>query len=381
MTLTSFVTKSAFRNKRRSFLTVFSIAFSLLLLTFMLTVWKSFYVDKGAPDSALRIMTRHRVSLANFLPAYYRQKIRTIPGVVHIVPMTWFGGKYKDDKPENFFAQFATDPAEYMAVAADKQMPADQLAAWQHDRAGAICDRELAAKHGWKIGDRITLQGNIFPTNLDLTLRGIYTIDPPQSNLYFDQEYLSQSVDWFKDTAGFYFIRVDSAESMPRVARAIDDMFHNTPAPTKSESEQAFKLDFIATLGNVKAFILSICGAVVFTMLLVCANTMAMSIRERTREVALLRTLGFTRQRILSLLLGESVAISILGGVVGLLLAAMMLQALVRPGIALPATLKLSLPTALIVMFVALLVGVVSGLIPSWRASHVKIVDGLRYIG
>jgi len=381
MTLTSFVTKSAFRNKRRSFLTVFSIAFSLLLLTFMLTVWKSFYVDKGAPDSALRIMTRHRVSLANFLPAYYRQKIRTIPGVVHVVPMTWFGGKYKDDKPENYFAQFATDPAEYMAVAADKQMPADQLAAWQHDRAGAICDRELAAKHGWKIGDRITLQGNIFPTNLDLTLRGIYTIDPPQSNLYFDQEYLSQSVDWFKDTAGFYFIRVDSAESMPRVARAIDDLFHNTPAPTKSESEQAFKLDFIATLGNVKAFILSICGAVVFTMLLVCANTMAMSIRERTREVALLRTLGFTRQRILSLLLGESVAISILGGIVGLLLAALLLHALVRPGIALPATLKLSFSTALIVMFVALLVGVVSGLIPSWRASHVKIVDGLRYIG
>ena len=381
MTLTSFVTKSAFRNKRRSFLTVFSIAFSLLLLTFMLTVWKSFYVDKGAPDSALRIMTRHRVSLANFLPAYYRQKIRTIPGVVHVVPMTWFGGKYKDDKPENYFAQFATDPAEYMAVAADKQMPADQLAAWQHDRAGAICDSELAAKHGWKIGDRITLQGNIFPTNLDLPLRGIYTIDPPQSNLYFDQEYLSQSVDWFKDTAGFYFIRVDSAESMPRVARAIDDLFHNTPAPTKSESEQAFKLDFIATLGNVKAFILSICGAVVFTMLLVCANTMAMSIRERTREVALLRTLGFTRQRILSLLLGESVAISILGGIVGLLLAALLLHALVRPGIALPATLKLSFSTALIVMFVALLVGVVSGLIPSWRASHVKIVDGLRYIG
>jgi len=381
MTLTSFVTKSVFRNKRRTFLTVVGIAFSFLLLSFMLTVWKSFYVDKGAPDSALRIMTRHRVSLANFLPAYYRQKIRTIPGVVHIVPMTWFGGKYKDDKPENYFAQFATDPAEYMEVAADKQMPADQIAAWQHDRAGAICDRELAARHGWKIGDRITLQGNIFPTNLDLTLRGIYTIDPPNSALYFDQEYLSQSVDWFKDTAGFYFTRVDSPESMSRVARAVDDEFHNTPTPTKSESEQAFKLDFIATLGNVKAFILGICGAVVFMMLLVCANTMAMSIRERTREVALLRTLGFTRQRVLSLLLGESITISMLGGVVGLLLAFGLLHALVRPGIALPATLKLSLPTALVVMLVALLVGVVSGAFPSWRASHVKIVDGLRHIG
>jgi putative ABC transport system permease protein len=381
MTLTTFVTKSAFRNKRRSFFTVVSIAFSLLLLTFMLTLWKGFYVDKGAPDSALRIMTRHRVSLANFLPAYYRQKIRTIPGVTQVVPMTWFGGKYKDDKPANFFAQFATDPSEYMLVAADKQMPADQLAAWQHDRAGCIVDSVLAERHHWKIGDHIHLQGSIFPTDLDLTLRGIYTIDPPSSNLYFDQEYLSQSVGWFKDTAGFYFVRTDSAASMPQVAHAIDDEFHNTPTPTKSESEQAFKLDFIATLGNVKAFILSICGAVVFTTLLVCANTMAMSIRERTREVAVLRTLGFTRQSILSLLLGESMTISILGGIVGLTLAALAMKALVRPGIALPTQLVLSKLTVVVVMLVAAVVGLVSGLIPSYRASHVGIVDGLRHIG
>ena len=120
MTLSSFVAKSAFRNRRRSLLTVASIAFSLLLLCIMLCVWRSFYIDKGAPDSALRIMTRHKVSLANFLPIYYREKIRSVPGVVHVVPMTWFGGKYKDDKPENFFAQFATDPDEYFEVAADK---------------------------------------------------------------------------------------------------------------------------------------------------------------------------------------------------------------------------------------------------------------------
>ena len=381
MTLTTFVAKSAFRNKRRSLLTVVSLAFSLLLLTFMLTLWKGFYVDKGAPDSALRIMTRHRVSLANFLPAYYRQKIRAIPGVVHVAPMTWFGGKYKDDKPENFFAQFATDPAEYMEVAADKQMPADQLAAWQHDRTGAICDAGLARKHGWKIGDHITLQGTIFPTSLDLTLRGIYTIDPPQNNLYFDQEYLSQSVGWFKDTAGFYFIRVDSPESVPRVSREIDDQFHNSPAPTKSESEKAFLLDFIATLGNVKAFILSICAAVVFTTLLVCANTMAMSIRERTREVAVLRTLGFTRRKILSLLLGESLALALFGGVLGLFLAAVGLRLLVRPGVALPTALHLSVATAAVVMVVAALVGLASGLFPSWRASQIKIVEGLRHIG
>jgi putative ABC transport system permease protein len=381
MTFPRFVAKSAFRNKRRSLLTVASIAFSLLLLCIMLCVWRSFYIDKGAPDSALRIMTRHKVSLANFLPIYYRDKIRSIPGVVHVVPMTWFGGKYKDDKPENYFAQFATDPDEYFEVAADKVMPAEQLAAWKRDRAGCVVDAQLAKKHHWKIGDHIILQGTIFPTNLDLTLRGIYTIDPPNSALYFNAKYLEESVDWFKDTAGFYFTRVDTPEDMPRAAHAIDEMFHGTPVPTKSESEQAFKLDFIATLGSVKVFILSICGAVLFTTLLVCANTMAMSIRERTREVAVLRTLGFTRGTILKLLLSESVAISLIGGLVGVTLATGGILFMARPGIGLPVSMHMTPATALVVMAVAFLVGLVSGLIPSYRASNLGIVDALRYIG
>jgi putative ABC transport system permease protein len=381
VTLARFVTKSAFRNKRRSLLTVASIAFSLLLLCIMLTVWRSFYIDKGAPDSALRIMTRHKVSLANFLPIYYRDKMRTIPGVVHVVPMTWFGGKYKDDRPENFFGQLATDPDEYFDVAADKIMPPDQLEAWKKDRAGCVVDVDLAKKHNWKIGDRIILQGTIFPTNLELTLRGIYTIDPPQSNLYFHTKYLEESVPWFKDSAGFYFTRVDTPENMPKAARGIDDMFHNAPAPTKSESEQAFRLDFIATLGNVRAFILSICGAVVFTTLLVCANTMAMSIRERTREVAVLRTLGFTRESILKLLLSESIAISLIGGAVGIFLGTLVIKAMSRPGIGMPVSMHMTLATAGVVMLVAGLVGLVSGLIPSYRASNLGIVDALRYIG
>ena len=381
MTITAFVAKSAFRNKRRSLLTVASIAFSLLLLCIMLCVWRSFYIDKGAPDSALRIMTRHKVSLANFLPIYYRDKIRTIPGVVHVVPMTWFGGTYKDNKPENFFAQFATDPDEYFDVAADKIMPADQLAAWKRDRAGCVADADLAGKHHWKIGDHIILQGTIFPANLDLTLRGTYTIDPPTSGLFFHAKYLEESVDWFKDSAGFYMTRVDTAEHMPQAARAIDDMFHSTPVPTKSESEQAFKLDWINTLGSVKAFILSICGAVVFTTLLVCANTMAMSIRERTREVAVLRTLGFTQGNILRLLLSEAISISLMGGTVGVLLGTVIIKMLSRPGIGMPVSMHMTPLTALVVMLVAALVGLVSGVVPSYRASNLGIVDALRYIG
>lgn len=382
MTLAQFVTKNAFRNRRRSFLTTISITFSLLLLSILMAVWRGFYIDQGAPDSALRIMTRHRVSLAFFLPGYYRDKIRGVPGVVHVVPMTWFGGKYKDERPENFFAQFATDPSEYMEVAADKVVSGDQVKAWQKDRTGCMVDQALAAKHGWKIGDRVVLLGNIFPTNLELTIRAVYAIDPPNNSLYFHTKYLEESVPWFKDRAGFYFTRVDSPASVPQVSSTIDDMFHNSPEPTKSEGEKAFQLDFIASLGNVKAFILGICGAVVFTILIVSANTVAMSIRERTREVALLRTLGFTRQRILSLYLAESVTLALIGGLGGVALAAALMFLIGKsplPG--LPASMKVTFPIAFVALLVAAIVGLVSAALPAYNASRTNIVDGLRHIG
>ena len=382
MTFTRFVARSAFRNRLRSLLTLASIAFSLLLLSVMLTLWRSFYIDKGAPDSALRIMTRHKVSLANFLPIYYRDKIRTVPGVVHVVPMTWFGGKYIDDTPKNFFAQFATDPEEYFDVAADKIMPPEQVAAWKKDRAGCVVDADLARKHNWKIGDRITLQGTIFPTNLELTLRGIYTIYPPSSNLYFHAKNLEESVPWFKDSAGFYFTRVDTAQNMPDAARAIDAMFHSTPVPTKSESEQAFRLDFIATLGNVKMFILSICGAVVFTMLLVCANTMAMSIRERTREVAVLKTLGFTRKTVLALFVGEAVIVAVIAGLIGVGLGSGLMYLVGHnPQAGFFQGIRVNWITMMAAITLAGLVGLVAAMLPSYNASRVDIVEGLRYIG
>src|ERR1700678_1453047 len=147
MTLTRFVSKSAFRNKRRSILTVLSITFSLLLLTLMMTIWHSFYVDKGSTLSAQRLITRHRVSLTQNMPICYREKMRTVPGVIAVAPTQWFGGLYKDDKPENFFAQFGTDPDEFPKVYPEMQIPPDQLAAWQRDRAGVIVNDELAQLH------------------------------------------------------------------------------------------------------------------------------------------------------------------------------------------------------------------------------------------
>src|ERR1700722_20095220 len=174
MTFTGFIVRNAFRNKRRSLLTMLSISFSLLLLTMMMSIWRTFYIDKGPPNAVKTIITRDRVSLAFFLPAYYRDKIRSVPGVLAVAPMTWFGGRYIDDRPEHFFAQLATDPDEYLKVASDKIVPPDQLKAWQQDRAGALVDVTLAKKYGWKLGDRITLQGTIFEVNPEFTQRALH---------------------------------------------------------------------------------------------------------------------------------------------------------------------------------------------------------------
>ena len=384
MTLNRFVRKNAFRNKRRSILTVLSIAFSLLLLSFLMSVWRAFYMDQGSAESAERLVTRHKVSLANFLPGYYRAKIRTIPGVVHVVPLAWFQGIYKDQKPENFFARFGTDPDEFFDTYKELSIPSDQLEAWKKDRAGAVADVALAKKYGWKIGDRIVIQGDIYPIRLELTLRGLFTSTEPNNALYFNWKYVEEGVAFAKDKAGLFTILVDSPQDVNRVAVAIDQMFANAPEPTKTETEKSFQLSFISMLGNVKAFILVISLAAVFTILLVSGNTMAMSIRERTREVAVLKTLGFRRQTILGLFIGEAVTIALIGGIVGSVVAFPLLWGLSHApqmgGLFLVAVREWRY-VAPVSWAVAAVAGFLSAAIPAYAASRTGIVDGLRHIG
>ena len=382
MTLTRFVTKNAFRNKRRSILTVLSIAFSLLLLTLMMTIWHAFYLDQGSAESNERLVVRHRVSLTFTLPMYYRDKIRAVPGVVGVVPVSWFGGIYKDQKPENFFARFGTDPDEFFKVFRDIKMPEDEIKAWQRDRQGVIVDDYLANKYGWKLGDRIVIQGDIYPVNLELYIRGIFHTDPDNKSVYFNSKYVEEAVPFFMGQAGTFSILADSPSDVSKVASAVDDMFHNSPQPTKTESEKAFGLEFVAMLGNVKAFILSICSAVVFATLLVSANTMAMSIRERTREVAVLKTLGFTRRGVLGLFVSEAVALSLAGGLIGATLGWLAIYGITHskqfvsffPMVVTPEIWVVALLTSGVV-------GLLSAALPSYHASQVNIVDGLRHIG
>lgn len=382
MTLSRFATRNVFRNRRRSALTVLSIAFSLLLLTLLMSVYRGFYLNQGSNQSNLRLVTRHKVSLVFFLPSYYREKIRTIPGVVHVSPWNWFGGIYKDQKPENFFAQFAVDPNEIFQVLTDNKIAPDQLQAFERDRAGAAVSRSLAQKHGWKIGDRVILKGTIYPITPELTIRAIY--DPPDNfdAMFFSTEYIDQALPRAKGKDGTFYTLVDSPEHVTSVSRAIDAMFENSPQPTKTETEKAFGLSFVAQLGNVKLFILSICSAVVFAILLVSANTMAMTIRERTREVAVLKTLGFTRATILWLYVGEAATISLLGGLLGAAGATLLLIAVANtPNGTFFTGFKVTGPTFVVALAVAALVGVLSALFPAYQASRRNIVDGLRHIG
>jgi putative ABC transport system permease protein len=381
MTLTRFVTKNAFRNKRRSILTVLSIAFSLLLLTFMMTLWHSFALDDGSAESSQRLVVRHKVSLTFSLPGFYREKIRAVPGVVAVVPNSWFQGIFRDQKPENFFPRFGTDPDEFFKVYRDIKIPEDQLKAWQRDRQGAVVSDSLAGKYGWKLGDKIVIVGDIYPVTLELYVRGIYHGDPDPKSLYFNAKYVEEAVSWFKGQAGTFDILADSPAHVSTISAAVDDMFHNSPQPTKTESEKAFGLEFVAMMGNVKAFILSICSAVLFATLLVSANTIAMSIRERTREVAVLKTLGFTRRGVLGLFVSEAVALAIIGGIIGSSLAFGMVYAFSHAPQMTFFPLKMTLPIWAGSLLISALVGLLSAALPSYHASQIKIVDGLRHIG
>jgi putative ABC transport system permease protein len=381
MTLTRFVTKNAFRNKRRSTLTVLSIAVSLLLLTFMMTIWHAFALNDGSAESAQRLVVRHRVSLTFTLPGFYREKIRAIPGVLAVVPVSWFGGIYKDAKPENFFARFGTDPDEFFKVFRDMQLPDDQIKAWQRDRQGIIVDDTLATKYGWKLGDRIVIVGDIYPVTLELNVRGIFHSNPDNKSAYFNAKYVEEAVPFFKGQAGTFSILAATPGDVSKVASAIDDMFRNSPQPTKAESEKAFGLEFVAMLGNVKAFILIICSAVVFTTLLVSANTIAMSIRERTREVAVLKTLGFTKRGVLGLFVSEAVALALAGGVLGASLGGVLIFGF---GHLMQLTffpLRMTPEIWGIAILTSGVVGLLSSALPSYTASQINIVNGLRHIG
>lgn len=377
--------KNTLRNRRRTVLTISSIAVSLCLLGVLIAIYHALFYHQTTPGQALRLIVRHKVSLAQAFPSAYEAKIRRIPGVQAVSPWNWYGGTYKDQQPQNFFARFGVDPVQFLKLRTQLIMPEEERKAFVRERTACIVSKDLAKRLNFHLGERITLEGDIYPGKLDLIVRGIFDDPDARDSLFFNMEYLRQSLPlarrgWDSTVA----VLADSPEDVPRIAKAIDATFANSIPATKTESEQQFTLSFVSFIGNIKLFLLSICAAVTFTILLVSGNTMAMSVRERIKEVGVLKTLGFTKEGILGIIVSEAVAIALIGGILGLIFAEIVI-ALVS-GIAeiyMPALQGLAVQpvTALIALAIAAFIGLVSSFVPAWSASRTGIIDALRHSG
>ena len=372
-----------FRKKVRLILTVGSFAVALFLFAFLAVVKGAF--GRGADIAgADRLVIINRISIIQPLPLSYRDKILRIPGVKAITHNNWFGGVYQDEK--NFFPQFAIDIENQRKVLPELKVPDDQWANFVKDRQGAIAGAKTAARFHWKVGDRIPIKTTLFggANTWEFNLDGIYhseTVGGDESQFWFQWDAFEEGVPKsFKDHVGWYVLKIDNPEDAPRIAKAIDSMFSNSDFETKTETESAFAAGWVKQFGNIEFLILTIGAVVFFTLLLVTGNTMAISVRERIGELATLKAIGFSDRTILFFVLAESLIISLVGGLLGLGLAALAIPVLAAALNGLLPTLILSPAILSVGLGTALLVGIVSGLLPGIGAMRMRVVNALRRV-
>ncbi|HLJ50263.1 MAG TPA: FtsX-like permease family protein [Bryobacteraceae bacterium] len=374
--------KNVLRNRRRSILTALSIGGSFCMLGVLMAMYRMFFLVPASPDQALRLIVRHRISFTNPLPLSYENRIAAVPGVRQVMKYQWFGGTYKDSREfKNLFPRFAVDANKLFIVRPEYSISDSEKAAFIRERSACVLGRPLGQRLGVKIGDHISVVGDIFPRTLDFVVRGFYDAESDNENLYFHFDYLNEAVfHGQQDFVSMYTVLADRAESVPAIARGIDAIFRNSPQATKTETEKALQLSFLSYIGNVKLFLVALCGSLSLAVLFVAANTMAMNVRERVSEVGILKTLGFTRGKIMALFVGESMAVAEVGGAVGLGFAWLIVDLLHNAPIVY-VDLKLliiSPPLAALALVLAGLVGVLSSALPAWTASRRAIIECLR---
>jgi putative ABC transport system permease protein len=385
MFMLKYVIRNLFRHKLRSILTVVGVAIAVLafgLLRTLVGLWYS-----GAEHaSATRLVTRNAISLIFPLPISYLERIRGVPGVSAVSYGNWFGGLYIDEK--HFFANYAVEPRTYLDLYPEFLLTPKERNDFLLDRKGCIVGRRLAKTYGWKVGDLITLKGTIFPGQWEFVLRGIFRgaeRATEERMLLFHWDYLNESIRHSTprraDQAGFYIIGVKSPDIAPEVAVAVDSLFKNSLAETLTETERAFQMGFVSMTEAIMVAIQIVSYMVIAIIMVVAANTMAMTARERIGEYATLKTLGFKSGHLGLLIFGESVAISVLGGVVGAAVTFPVAKAIEVELAQYFPNFSVSTETILLELLCALGVGVVSGIFPTWRASAIRIADGLKRIG
>jgi putative ABC transport system permease protein len=381
------ILRNAFRHKLRTLLTLVGIAVAVLAFTLLRTVVGAWYsgVEAAAAD---RLITRHAVSFVFSLPIAYEPKIRSVPGVTNVSYAVWFQGQYKDPKEfKNFFPRMAIDTEHFFEIYPEFIVPPDQMEAFRKERNACIIGMKTARQHNLKIGDLIPINGDIYPGKWQFVVRGIYHGKDrltDETQMFFDwrylDEYMKKSLPYRADRVGWYVVKVDHASDAPGVSDRIDTLFKNSSFETKTETEKAFNQSFISMYSAIITAMNFISFVVVGIILLVLANTMAMTARERTTEYAVLKTLGFTGRHMLELISGESVAISIIGGALGIFGALPVIKGF---QLAFPNMFPI-LPdprwTILLGMSAAVAVGIIASLFPLLRVSRMRIVDGLRHI-
>ena len=379
------VVRNALRHKLRTMLTVLGIVVAIVAFGLLRTVVDAWYAGANA-SSSTRLVTRNAVSLVFPMPLTYAQKIRQVDGVAGVSWANWFGGVYVTER--NFFPQFAIDPATYLPMYPEFVLGDDQRKAFLTDRAGAIVGRKLAAEYGWKVGDTIPLRGTIYPGTWSFTLRGIYegaAASTDESAMYFHWSYLNETVKQRyprrADQIGVFVVEIRDPARAAEVAAAIDATFRNSLAETLTETEKAFQLGFIAMTETILLVIQAVSFVVIVIIMAVMANTMAMTARERNAEYATLKALGFPGAFVAGLILAESLAIALAGGLAGIALTHPVAAAFAGAVGTLFPVFIVSDRTMLLQLAAAALVGAVAAVAPAWHAARLRIVEGLRAVG
>ncbi len=376
--------KNVFRKKTRAFLTMASIVLVLVLIVVLSSLLEAMQYDSRGGKGSTHIVVQHATGLANFMPLAYRQRIEQIPGVVAAAPQIWFGGTYIDDRPEHVFGQLSTDPEVWAVIHDNYTIPEDQLKTWKGERDSFIAGQQLVDRFKWTIGDRVQIKGTYIAMTLDLVLRGVFR-GPDESNVFFHNTYLENSPIGRLSQTGIFFLRTQTPEQVPDVCNTINRMFENSTAPVKAMPEQQFMLQFAEMMGNVKLLVRSIALTVLFTVVLIVANSVAMSARERTTQIAVIRALGFQRRQVLALVLSEAMVLSLLGGIIGVALSIPFTQFLVEgmkhsPVAPFAYNIRISAATLLQAFGAAVVIGILAGSVPAIRSARVSIVDGLRQV-
>ena len=377
--------RNAFRNKLRTGLTILGITIAILAFGLLRTLISAWYAGVEA-SSATRLVTRNAVSIIFPLPHFYKDKIQQVNGVKTVSYGTWFGGVYGEEK--NFFANFAVEARSFLDLYPEFIIPEDNKESFLKDQKGCVIGKKLAAKFGWKIGDIVTLKGTIFLGNWDFVVRGIYQgrdKDTDESQLFFHWNYLNEMtkkvLSPWGDQVGYYMVGVARQEVAGDVAVAIDQIFKNSLAETLTETEKAFQQGFVAMSGAIVMAIQIVSFVVIFIIMAVVANTMAMTTRERIGEYAILKTLGFGGGHITALIFGESLVITIIGCLLGVAATFPGTKIISKElGTYFP-VFNIGGETILLNFIAALTIAFVAAIIPTRRAIKIRIADGLRRIG